>query len=264
MLRDSLIDPEAVVAELLPDGVVTASANAEDWSGELFSQESRCIAGASEKRRREFTAGRVCARRALDKLGIRDFPLLPRIDRYPAWPPDVVGGISHCDDCCVAAVARAGAICGLGVDVERAEPLDFALTQIICTETELAQTRQSSARRRFDRRAPDRGTLDRNGPDRRGPDRNGPNRNEPDRNGPDIWKLLFSAKEAFFKCYYPLTHSWLDFKDVEVEFDFDTGSFVARLTRASAPALLGRRELRGRFAATHRFIFTATHVGPAQ
>jgi hypothetical protein len=50
MLRDSLIDPEAVVAELLPDGVVTASAKAEDWSGELFSQESRCIAGASEKR----------------------------------------------------------------------------------------------------------------------------------------------------------------------------------------------------------------------
>jgi len=234
MAKDAYPDTKVLLARLLPDGVVTETAGPEDWTGELLGEERVCIAGASEKRRREFTAGRVCARRALERLGIRDYPLLPRADRAPDWPADVVGGISHCRDFCVAAVARAGAIAGLGIDVERAEPLDVALTSIVCTQTELARQRQLPARA------------------------------APDRRQPDLWKLIFSAKEAFFKCYYPLTQTWLDFKDVEIEFDLDAGTFVARIDRSSKPALLGRRELRGRFAATDRFVFTGICVGPAR
>lgn len=222
-------DARALVAGLLPNGVVVATANRHDWSGELLPQESACIAGASEKRRREFTAGRVCARRALERLGVKDHPLLPRAERYPAWPPNVVGCISHCDGCCIAAVARSRVTRGLGIDVERAEPLNFELRSIICTEAELARTPQ----------LPRRFTA-------------------------DVWKLLFAAKEAFFKCYYPLTHTWLDFKDVEIEFDLDAGAFVGRLTDSSAPALFGSRELGGRFAAAGRFVFAGVHVGPAR
>jgi len=227
MMERAPDDADILVAGLLPDGVVVVTANPDDWSGDLLPEESACIAGASDKRRREFTAGRVCARRALEKLGVKDYPLLPRIERYPAWPPRIVGCISHRGDCCVAAVARSRVISGLGIDVEFAEPLDFALTSIICTETELVQTSQLARQ-----------------------------------HTPDVWKLLFTAKEAFYKCYYPLTRTWLDFKDVEIDFDFDASTFVARLTRSSTPALFGSREFGGRFAAAGRFVFTAIHVGP--
>ena len=40
------------------------------------------------------------------------------------WPEGVVGSISHCAGCCGVAVARAGASSSLGLDVERAEPLE--------------------------------------------------------------------------------------------------------------------------------------------
>lgn len=79
---------------------------------------------------------------------------------------------------------------------------------------------------------------------------------------PDLRKLIFSAKEAVYKCYYPLTLAWLDFHDVQIDLDLDTGTFVAQLTRPSAPDLLGSREIDGKFASTDRFVFTAVYVGP--
>ena len=35
---------------------------------------------------------------------------------------------------------------------------------------------------------------------------------------------LFSAKESYFKCQFPLTRRWLEFKQVELRFG--EGSFV--------------------------------------
>lgn len=222
MQENELTAAHALVASLVPDGVVTAIAAPEDWTGELMDPERECVAGASEKRRREFTAGRVCARRALAQLGIRDFPLLPRSDRSPAWPPAVVGAISHSDKCCFTAVARADFVRAIGVDVERADPLDGKLASFVCTRRELANAERAHPAR-----------------------------------APYLWKLAFSAKEAFFKCYHPLAQHWLDFHDVEVELDLDAGSFSARIVRPDPPTLLGRRELSGRFALTKRYVFTA-------
>ncbi|MGH4001855.1 MAG: 4'-phosphopantetheinyl transferase family protein, partial [Pseudonocardiaceae bacterium] len=41
-------------------------------------------------------------------------------------------------------------------------------------------------------------------------------------------RLMFCAKEAVYKAWFPLTKRWLGFKDVFVEIDRD-GTFVARL-----------------------------------
>jgi 4'-phosphopantetheinyl transferase EntD len=42
-------------------------------------------------------------------------------------------------------------------------------------------------------------------------------------------RLLFCAKEAVFKAWFPLAGSWLDFADASIEFDPATATFAARL-----------------------------------
>src|SRR3569623_1114660 len=78
----------------------------------IHPDEAQQVAGAVAKRRVEFAAGRACARRALTRLGIRDFVLKNGAARAPRWPRGVVGSISH-----------AGAIPGgrCGVVVGRAQ-----------------------------------------------------------------------------------------------------------------------------------------------
>lgn len=58
--------------------------------------------------------------------------------------------------------------------------------------------------------------------------------------------LYFAAKEAFYKCQYPLTRQYLDFLDVELELDAQRGEFRAHVLRdlPARPAWLDR--LRGK------------------
>ena len=61
-----------MIETLFPAPVLTLSATPEMWTGTLLPEEEACLSPrAIAKRRREFTAGRVCARAALGRLGIR-------------------------------------------------------------------------------------------------------------------------------------------------------------------------------------------------
>ncbi len=212
-----------MIATLFEAPVVTVSATAAMESGELLPEEAACIRRAVAKRRREFTAGRLCAREALAKLGIHGFPLVADPERVPLWPPGVVGSISHCKGYCGVAVARQDALVALGFDVERAEPLEAELLARICTPRE---------RERLPARA----------------------------GAPDAGKLTFCAKESFYKCYFPLTREFLGFQDVEVEFEPGLGSFRARLVRDGAPSLCGLRELSGRLAWNDTLVFAGVSL----
>ena len=55
---------------LLPTGAVAAEAVQGDCAAEIFPEEQALVAGAVDGRRREFTAGRVCARAALRAMGV--------------------------------------------------------------------------------------------------------------------------------------------------------------------------------------------------
>ena len=197
---------------------MTVTATEAMASGALLPEEAACIPRALAKRRREFTAGRLCARAALAQLDIHGFPLVVGEARVPVWPAGVVGSISHCRGFCGVAVARAGTVAGLGLDVERADPLEPELVARICTPNERARLR-------------------------------------PQAGAPDPGKLTFCAKESFYKCYFPLTREFLGFQDVEVEFEPELRGFRARLMRATAPAVVGRRELAGRLAWSDTHVF---------
>lgn len=58
---------------------------------------------------------------------------------------------------------------------------------------------------------------------------------------------LFAIKEAFFKAYHPLVGTLIDFRDVEVDLLRDGRSWCARLVNPSAPAMLGRRTMTGKY-----------------
>ena len=65
--------------------------------------------------------------------------------------------------------------------------------------------------------------------------------------------LYFAAKEAFYKCQYPLTRKFLGFQDVELDLDLARGTFAARIVKdMDKPAWL--EQLQGRFVREHGLV----------
>lgn len=186
-----------------------------------FPAELAEMPRAVEKRRREYLAGRVAAHRAMEKLGLSARPVLANRSRAPSWPRGLTGSLSHNDTACVAAVARASQVRSLGIDVEDDTPLANDLVSTVCTLEERAwlATHPEETRGR-------------------------------------LAKLIFSAKEAFYKCQYPLSHKVLDFDAVLVTPDIDTGQFEATFLNETGPFRL-YDQLYGRFAVQSGLIHAA-------
>lgn len=187
----------------------------------LYREERVVVAGAVWKRQAEFGTARVCAREALARLGVAAGPLVPWPDRSPRWPNGVVGSISHTEDLCAVVVSRSSEARGLGLDVEEDMPLSAELGSMICTDGELGWISSWDV---------DAGRLS---------------------------KLVFSAKEAVYKCQYPITKTMLDFLDVELGISVDTGTFRVRAVHRSGPQLQSLRHIQGRFCCGHGLIATA-------
>jgi 4'-phosphopantetheinyl transferase EntD len=207
---------------LVPARVVVVEATQAEWDSPLLPEEARLVVTAVSRRRREFAAGRACARLALGRLGFPEAPLLSGPDRAPVWPEGAVGSITHCPGYCAAAVARRGAVRSLGIDAELNQRLPDGVVELVCTESELAWAAGAPLR------------------------------------GIDREALIFSAKESVYKAWQPLTGEWLGYLDAELAIEPDRGHFEARLLSPPHPAL-GQTfsSFRGRFAATPTHVLTA-------
>jgi enterobactin synthetase component D / holo-[acyl-carrier protein] synthase len=202
----------SLIQALFRSGAYTADAvpSLADEAG-LLREERAWIEGAVPKRRAEFATARVLARRGLAALGLPPARLVPPAHRAPIWPPGVVGSISHTTDYCGVVLQRSPPVRSLGFDAEVLRPVDPDVIAHITTPRERAWL---AGRPRADRT--------------------------------DLALLLFSAKEAYYKCQYPLTATFLDFPDVELEVALDRGTFSARLLRPlPTPSI---RAIEGKFA----------------
>lgn len=206
-----------MIEALFPPGVVVVRATPDMAAVPLYPEEVECTAGMSASRLREFTLGRACARVALARLGCEG-PVL-REERTPRWPEGVVGSLTHCDGFCAVAVARSSRIRSIGIDAEFDTALSERAADRICNVEERDHL----------------GTL-------------------PPLCSGDWPKLVFSAKEAFYKAYFPVARSFLGFKDVALRFDAEARSFQARLLRDDKP---GPRLATGRYALMAPHVFTA-------
>lgn len=226
---------QRALERILPPGVVGRVATAEMWEAELPPEEAGHVRGAVPRRRREFAAGRSAARSALAELGLHDVTLPADEDRVPRWPDGVAGSISHCDGLCVAAAGDDAGLLGLGLDVEPATPMEPRLVSRVCTPREEAWGRLAVSR------------LD-----------------------PCLlYKIVFTAKEAVYKCCFPRTRRELEFHDVEVTPSPPTGAFEAEIDGAppGSPAPFGSpsdpratplpSRLEGRFTLEGGYLLTA-------
>lgn len=223
MTRDSPI----VLADLLPPEVAAVESFGDLPGVTLFPEEEAVVARAVDKRRREFTTARGCARAALARLGLPPSPILPGERGAPQWPAGVTGSITHCDGYRAAAVARLRDVVTVGVDAEPDGPLPDGVLDLVSLDGERDQLRELAA------------------------------------TAPSVcWdRLLFSAKEAVYKAWFPLTGRWLDFTEATVAIDPAAGTFAASLlvpaTGADGRQLAG---FSGRWLARRGLVLTAIAV----
>lgn len=187
---------------------------------DAFPEERAAVAAAVPKRQREFFAGRALSRSLLDTLGQPRAPLVPLEDRRPDWPSAVVGSISHTDGICGVAMAPSKLIDGLGLDIEGAAPLEPKMERMLLTDGEQAQLNAMNPLKRGER-----------------------------------VKLIFSAKEAFYKAQYRLTRTFLDFRDVSLKIDPTHARFQARVHHPIAERL-APYALEGFYFWAERWVFT--------
>jgi 4'-phosphopantetheinyl transferase EntD len=167
---------------LFPPGAVAAELREPGDPDLLLPAEAAKLGRAIPQRVRQFAAGRLCARRALAEFGIIDFPIEVAGDRQPLWPASVAGSITHTAGFCAAVVAERRCVAALGIDSEVVGDVDLKIWPRICVPLEAAWV----------------GSL-------------------PTSEQAAAVTLIFSAKEAFYKCQYPLAGERLGFHDARVE-----------------------------------------------
>jgi len=190
-----------------------------------LAEEEPLIARSVAKRRNEFITVRYCARIALGELGFSAVPILKGEKGEPCWPDGVVGSLTHCAGFRGAVVGRKGAVRSVGVDAEPHDVLPDGVLDAISLPAERTELAALPAAVHWDR-------------------------------------ILFCAKEATYKAWFPLTKRWLGFEDAHITFDVDesgsAGSFESTIL-IDAAALSGPplSSLRGRWSVNRDLVLTA-------
>lgn len=138
---------------------------------ELWPDEEVLMADATLRRRAEFAAGRVAARKAIFALGLPAIGVGTGADGEPLFPSELRGSISHSNTRAVALIGLAVDYCSVGVDVDDSRPLGDVAAAEVTWEAEVRRIQRAF------------GFTDRVA----------------------AQNFAFSAKEAIFKCQFPLT-----------------------------------------------------------
>ncbi len=212
---------------VLPDmsGLVSAELYHDPPELAPHPEEEPLIARSVAKRRNEFVTVRHCARVAMGRLGIPEAPILKGEKGEPRWPDGLVGSLTHCEGYRGAVVGRSAAVRSVGIDAEPHGVLPGGVLDAISLPMERHEIGVLPAGLHWDR-------------------------------------ILFCAKEATYKAWFPLTERWLGFEDAHITFEVDAsgtaGGFVSRIlidpAARSGPPL---SELAGRWSVADGLALTA-------
>lgn len=218
-----------LISTVVTDTVAAAELYNDPPELKPLPEEEALIARSVAKRRNEFVTVRHCARLALGELGVAPAPILKGEKGEPCWPDGVVGSLTHCDGFRGAVVGRAGEVRSVGIDAEPHGVLPDGVLDAVSLPVERNELAAMPDGLHWDR-------------------------------------VLFCAKEATYKAWYPLTRRWLGFEDAHVVFDVDleadpagaTGEFVSQIlidpVAMSGPPL---ETLRGRWSVRDGLVLTA-------
>ena len=210
----------------------TIEVNSTDHMSELAGLElPPDLHAAVPKRQRQFLAGRYCAARALEALGcysggqsLRRGP-----GGAPVWPSGFTGSITHTDEFVWAAVARTADVSSIGIDTEHIIAPARAATVFngIAWPSETAHARAAG--------------LDRL----------------------EALTLVFSAKEAIYKCISRKVGRAIGFHDVRITgVDAASRTFHARTVIPLSPEIPADTPLQGVFGVTAPLVHTAILLPP--
>jgi 4'-phosphopantetheinyl transferase EntD len=212
---------------VLPDLAELVYAEAYDDPPHLapLPEEEPLIAKSVAKRRNEFVTVRHCARVALGQLGFPPVPILKGDKGQPCWPDGVVGSLTHTQGYRGAVIGRSSAVRSVGIDAEPHGVLPDGVLNAVSLPAERHEIGALPGELHWDR-------------------------------------ILFCAKEATYKAWFPLTERWLGFEDAHITFGVDpsgvTGTFVSRIlidpAARSGPPLT---ELAGRWSVDGGLALTA-------
>lgn len=194
-----------------------------------MAEEEPLIERSVAKRRNEFVTVRYCARIALGQIGFPPTPILKGEKGEPCWPDGVVGSLTHCAGYRGAVVGRDGAVRSVGVDAEPHDVLPDGVLDAISLPAERAELAELPSGIHWDR-------------------------------------ILFCAKEATYKAWFPLTKRWLGFEDAHITFTVDdsgsAGGFESTILidgeTLSGPPL---STLAGRWSVDRELVLTAITLG---
>ncbi len=185
-----------LLAGVLPGRVVAAETYSDPPDQVALPEEEALIARAVAKRRNEFITVRDCARRALAELGLPPVPILKGDKGEPCWPDGVVGSLTHCEGFRGAVVGRSSDTRSVGIDAEPHDVLPKGVLDAISLPVERSELGALPSGLHWDR-------------------------------------ILFCAKEATYKAWFPLTRRWLGFEDAHITLDVDgsgvSGTFSSRV-----------------------------------
>lgn len=187
-------------------------------------EEEPLVARSVAKRRNEFVTVRYCARLALEELGEPPVPILKGEKGEPCWPDGVVGSLTHCAGFRGAVVGREAEVRSVGIDAEPHDVLPNGVLDAVSLPVERVELAALPRELHWDR-------------------------------------ILFCAKEATYKAWFPLTKRWLGFEDAHITFAVTgatSGVFISRVlidpAALSGPPLT---ELRGQWSVTGGLVLTA-------
>ncbi|QPK78392.1 4'-phosphopantetheinyl transferase superfamily protein [Corynebacterium lizhenjunii] len=167
---------------------------------DLHPLEKSVVSQSVDIRKSEFGDARWCAHQALKELGVAEpGPILRGERGMPLWPEGFVGSITHTSGFRAAVAAPQAEIASMGLDAEPAEPLPDGVFAAIARSSE---SRQMAELRAMGMYCPDR--------------------------------LLFCAKEATYKAWFPLTQRWLGFDQAEIDLRPD-GTLVSYILARPTP-----------------------------
>lgn len=188
----------------------------------MYPEERALVQKAIAKRQNEFGAGRACARRCLERLGIHGCVLTRTPDGGIAWPAGIIGTISHSHTWCGAAIARQSDAAGLGFDIETVTRMTRGIARKVLTTEEfdwISDQHEQEAQKWY--------------------------------------TLMFSAKESIYKCILPLYKNRIGFYDAEITPATDESCFAIKLNKKISSKLPATLSLSGRYLLHEGDVFTS-------
>ena len=198
----------------------------------LHSEEEKIAKSfGSRQRKAEFLLGRKIAHLALKEFKQENKPILRNTStREPAWPKSIRGSITHSGGLAAVAVGLKKDILGIGIDLENiSRKINFKISRHICIDDEINWLSKLS---------PEQALL--------------------------YLRVIFSAKESIFKCYFPISGKFIKFKDAYVQINIERSEFLFKLSSEFSEIFDARFIHQGVFSIQNNFLLTSIYLSNIQ